>query len=339
MVHFSYKNYIVPILLQSIITVFSILFTDSLGMLNIALVHLIPVLVIAVHGDMKATMFITTTSVILFDVLYVPPKYSFSVHDLLYVWSFVLFYVVGYIITLQAIRLRSTAIKDTLLNTLSHDLKTPLASILGNTAILLNRKTISEADREEIAHQIKRSGQQMKRLILTLLDSARIQNSKVLMQHEWCDIQDIIGIALQEFDVDKQSIQIDIDQDLPLYWADEALLIRLMVNLIDNAMKYSRSSSMPIRISVSGHASEIIITVFNPSEPIPKSDLKNMFEKFYRRNTTGDSKGSGIGLSICKEIVDAHNGHIEANNEEGGIMVKLTLPIDKRHAVYKEYIS
>lgn len=159
MMHFSYKYYIIPILLQFTITGFGILFTDSLGMVNMALIHLIPVLVIAVYGNMKATMLITTISVLLFDVLYVPPKYSFSVHDLLYVWSFILFYAVGYIITFQAIRLRSTAIKDILLNTLSHDLKTPLASILGNTAILLKNKTISEADRKEIAHQIKRSGQ------------------------------------------------------------------------------------------------------------------------------------------------------------------------------------
>jgi len=339
MTHFSYKNYIIPILLQLIITTFGILFTDSLGMVNIALIHLIPVLVISVHGNMKATMLITTTSVILYDVLYVPPKYSFNVHDLLYVWSFVLFYAVGYIITLQAIRLRSTAIKEVLLNTLSHDLKTPLASILGNTAILLKEQTISKADREEIAHQIKRSGQQMNRLILTLLDSARIQDTKAFMQHEWCDIQDIIGIALQEFDIDNKSIEIEIDHDLPLYWGDEALLTRLMVNLIDNAMKYSGYSSTPIRISVSMHTSEIIIDVFNPSDPIPKTDLQHMFEKFYRLNSSGDIKGSGIGLSICKKIIDAHNGTIEAHNVEGGIVVKVTLPIQKPLTTYKEYIS
>ncbi|HEO98878.1 MAG TPA: PAS domain-containing sensor histidine kinase [Epsilonproteobacteria bacterium] len=339
MTHFSYKNYIIPIFLQLTITGFGMLFTDALGMVNMALIHLIPVLVIAVYGDMKATMLITTISVILFDVLYVPPKCSFSVHDLLYVWSFILFYAVGYIITFQAIRLRSNAIKDILLNTLSHDLKTPLASILGNAAILLKEKSISEADKEEIAHQIKRSGIQMNRLIQTLLDSARIQNSKAFMRYEWCDIQDIIGIALQEFNRDDKGIRIEIDHDLPLYWGDEALLIRLMVNLIDNAMKYSGYSSSPIRISVTMQTSEIIITVFNPSDPIPKTDLRDMFEKFYRLDSAGDIKGSGIGLSICKEIVDAHNGHIEAYNAEGGIEVRVALPIEKLYTSNKEYLS
>lgn len=333
----SYKTYIIPLSLQVLITVFGILFTDSLGMVNIALIHLIPVLVIAVHGNMKATMIIATISVILFDVLYIPPKYSFSVHDFFYVWSFVLFYVVGYMITLQTIHLRSATIKDTLLNTLSHDLKTPLASILGNAAILLKKQTISKADQEEIAHQIKRSGQQMNRLILTLLDSARIQNSKAMMKYEWCDLQDIIGIALQEFDTDNQNIHIKIDPDLPLYWGDEVLLIRLMVNLIDNALKYSRSTSAPIRISVNHHSSAISISVFNPNEPIPKADLQNMFKKFYRLDSTGDIKGSGIGLSICKEIIDAHSGQIEAHNTDGGVIVKLTLQINRVHTMYKEF--
>lgn len=334
----SYKNYLIPLFLQLIITVFGRLFSDTVGMVNIALIHLIPVLVIAVHGNMKATMMIATISVVLFDVLYVPPQYSFSVHDVFYLWSFILFYIVGYMITLQANRLRSTAIKDTLLNTLSHDLKTPLSSILGNAAILIKKQTISEADREAIAHQIKDSGLQMNRLILTLLDSARIQNSKALMKYEWCDIQDIIGIALQEFDTDNSNIKIDVDPDLPLYWGDEILLIRLMVNLIDNALKYSHTSAESVQIKIRNLTSTIEVVIFNPSEPIPKTDLQDMFKQFYRLDSAADIKGSGIGLSICKEIVDAHNGYIEASNVKGGISVTVTLPIKKVHPVHGEYL-
>jgi two-component system sensor histidine kinase KdpD len=286
---------------------------------------------------MKATMIVSTISVVLFDLLYVPPTYSFTVHDLLYVWSFILFYVAGYIITAQAMRLRVTAIKDILLNTLSHDLKTPLASILGNTSILLKKQTLLDSDREEIVHQIKQSGQQMNRLISTLLDSARIQNSKTFLYYQWCDMQDIIGIALQEFDLDATKIQINIDPNIPLYWGDEALLTRLIVNLVDNAMKYSSSSNTKILISVVLLPSSICITVFNQSSPLSKDDLYNMFERFYRLDTTADIKGSGIGLAICKEIVQAHHGKIQAFNDKDGISIKTIFPIEKSHnMVYQE---
>ena len=339
MTFLKYKHYLIPLFLQVVITFFGILFMDLLGMINIALIHLIPILVIALEGDMKATMIVATISVILFDLLYVPPTYSFTVHDLLYVWSFILFYVAGYIITAQAMRLRITAVKDILLNTLSHDLKTPLASILGNTSILLKKQALLDSDREEIAHQIKQSAQQMNRLISTLLDSARIQNSKTFLYYQWCDMQDIIGIALQEFDLDATKIQISIDPNIPLYWADEALLTRLLVNLIDNALKYSSSQSMPISISITSLPSSICITVFNQSSPLSKDDLYNMFERFYRLDTTADIKGSGIGLTICKEIVQAHHGKIQAFNEESGISIKTIFPIEKSHdMVYQEQL-
>ncbi|MDD2906629.1 MAG: ATP-binding protein [Sulfurimonas sp.] len=339
MTFLKYKHYLIPLFLQVVITFFGILFMDLLGMINIALIHLIPILVIALEGDMKATMIVATISVILFDLLYVPPTYSFTVHDLLYVWSFILFYVAGYIITAQAMRLRITAVKDILLNTLSHDLKTPLASILGNTSILLKKQALLESDREEIVHQIKQSAQQMNRLISTLLDSARIQNSKTFLYYQWCDMQDIIGIALQEFDLDATKIQITIDPNIPLYWGDEALLTRLLVNLIDNALKYSSSQTMPISISITSLPSSICITVFNQSPSLSKDDLYNMFERFYRLDTTADIKGSGIGLAICKEIVHAHHGKIQAFNEESGISIKTIFPIEKSHdMVYQEQL-
>lgn len=324
----SLKHYALPLVLQTLITILSTLFTESLGMVNIALIHLIPVLVIAIRGDMTATMIIASISVILFDLLYVPPRYSFNVQDLMYAWSFILFYVVGYIITIQARRLHATAIKDILLHTLSHDLKTPLSSILGNTSILLQKRPLAEKDRNDIILQIKNSGQHMNRLILNLLDSARLQNSRSFLRKEWCDFEDMLGVALQEFDQEPDAILLSIDPELRLFWGDGALLTRLLVNLLDNGLKYSYENR-PVRISIIYTPSEVRIVFFNESSPIKKADLKNMFEKFYRLDNTVDMGGSGIGLSICKDIVVAHNGTIEAYNGNGGLTVEVTLPVSK----------
>lgn len=323
-----FKHYIIPFILQVVITFIGIAFTEPIGLINIAILHLIPVLVIALRGDMVATMIITTISVILFDLLYIPPKYSFNVHNLVYVWSFILFYVVGYIITFQARRLHSTAIKDILLSTLSHDLKTPLSSIIGNISFLHKKDRYSDADYNEIIVQIKHSSQQMNRLILNLLDSARLQNTHTLIQSQWCDWEDLVGVALQEFDQDHQLINSSIHPDLPLYWGDNALLVRLLVNLLDNGIKYSQSNT-PVLLTIHHVDDSIRIRVYNQSLPIKKADLKNMFEKFYRLENTADMGGSGIGLSICKEIASAHKGKITAYNGDGGVFLEVLLPILK----------
>lgn len=323
-----YRHYLLPLLLLIIITLIGTRFTESLGLINIAIIHLIPILVIALRGDMSATMIVTTASVILFDLLYVPPQFSFDVHNLMYLWSFILFYVVGYIITFQSRRLHSTAIKDVLLSTLSHDLKTPLSSILGNISLLGKKERLSESDYSHLIIQIKQSSQQMNRLILNLLDSARIQNTHTFLQLQWCDWEDLVGIALQEFDQDHQMIVSSIDTDLPLFWGDTALLVRLLVNLLDNGIKYSKDAT-PIVLNIHRFQDSIRISVFNESPPIKKADLKNMFEKFYRLENTADMGGSGIGLSICKEIATAHQGKIEAYNREGGVSLEVTLPIKR----------
>jgi two-component system sensor histidine kinase KdpD len=326
---FKYRYYFVSFVLLVIITVVSQLLRSHLDLINIALIHLVPVIVIALRGIMGATMMVTTVAVVMFDWLYVPPQYSFDVHDLNYIWSFIIFFLVGYTITLQAKRIHANEIKEMLLNTLSHDLKTPLSSILGN-ATLLEETTLDEKTRQEVLMQIKDSSQRMNRLIGNLLDSARLQHNQVSLQKEWCDLEDLIGVALQEFrhESKRKRPAIRIVGDPQLFWADCGLLVRLLVNLIDNAFKYSEEDRR-IRITLSSTGQDVRILFCNESGPIRSEDLKNMFERFYRLGNTADISGSGIGLSICKDIVTAHQGKIEAYNVKDGVCFEVTLPVLK----------
>lgn len=296
-------------------------------MINITLIHLLPVIVIALRGNMTASMVVTTVSVAMLALFYIPPKFSLLVHDLFYIWSFIIFYLVGYIITVQAQRIHSNSIKETLFSTLSHDLKTPLSSIMGNSGFLL-QEDLDDTVRREVLIQIKESSQRMNRLISNLLDSARLQNAHGALRKEWCDLEDLIGVALQEFRHHpfQEQLETNVDPELPLFWGDCALLVRLLVNLMDNALKYS-DEGKPIRITITSTPKEFSILFFNECQPIKKSDLKNMFDKFYRLENTADIVGSGIGLSICKDIAVAHQGNIEANNIEGGVAIEVILPV------------
>jgi two-component system sensor histidine kinase KdpD len=322
-----YRHYLIALILLALITLLSQLFRTQLELINIALIHLVPVIVIALRGNMMATMFITTISVLMFDLLYVPPRYSFDVHDLIYVWSFIIFFVVGYTITLQAKRIHENEIKTILLNTLSHDLKTPLSSILGSASLLIEEEKLSAQSRQGLLEQIRESGQQMDRLIGTLLDSARLKHSSVLKK-EWCDLEDLVGVALQEFRNNplRDRLEVSIEGDLQLFWGDRALLIRMLVNLMDNAFKYSRDHKQT-RISISSSAQNVTILLFNESPPIKSEDLNNIFDRFYRLQQSADIGGSGIGLSICKDIATAHSGNIRAYNVNGGVCFEVNMPI------------
>ncbi len=327
------RHYLIAFVLLGIITLISQFFGAQLERINIALIHLIPVIIIALRGNMGATLLITTISVIMFDLLYVPPQYSFNVHDLIYVWSFLIFYAVGYTITFQAKRIHVNEIRQLLLHTLSHDLKTPLSSILGNASLLLQKRSdLNPSEILELVTQIEASALRMDRLIGTLLDSARLHSNADALQQEWCDLEDLVGVMLQEFpeQATHERLRIYMDDPLPLYWGDGNLLVRLLVNLLDNALKYS-PEARPIDLNVRADEQSVTICLCNESYPMEQEELSNIFDRFYRLDNTADIHGSGIGLSICKEIAEAHHGTIEAyREEEGRICFSVKLPLLRR---------
>lgn len=323
-----HRHYVIVFVLLVIITVVSQLFRTQLELINIALIHLVPVIVIALRGNMMATMVVTTIAVVMFDLLYVPPQYSFNVHDLIYIWSFIIFFLVGYTIAFQAKRIHANEIKEMLLNTLSHDLKTPLSSILGSASLLIEEDTLDPKTRQEVLMQIRESAQRMGRLISNLLDSARLQHDQAVLRKEWCDLEDLVGVAMQEFRNNPvhNRLEVNIDNDLELFWGDGGLLVSLLINLMDNAFKYSQEHKR-IRVSITSTSQKVSILFFNETAPIRHEDLKNMFDRFYRLEHTADIGGSGIGLSICKDIAEAHQGTIEAYNVESGVCFKVILPV------------
>jgi two-component system, OmpR family, sensor histidine kinase KdpD len=317
-----------------IITVISHFFRGSLDIINITLIHIIPVIVVAIHGNMKATVFITFLSVVLLNFLYIPPLYSFSVHNELYLYSFSIFGIVGWIITYQAKNLntqtKQNELRESLLHIISHDLRTPLSTIHGSINLILSNDNLDENSKENLYEDINYASLRMKRLITNILDSTRLSSGNIDLKLEWCDFEDIVGVALNEFSQKQNDeiLQIKIDE-LSLFWGDNTLLTQLIINLLDNAFKYSKADTK-ICFEIVNFNNFIKIKVFNETEFIDKKKLKNIFDKFYRLEDTNDILGSGIGLSICKSIVKLHNGEIKASHEGNGILIEMELPIVKR---------
>ncbi|CAM3888806.1 sensor histidine kinase [Arcobacter cloacae] len=328
-------NYILKALgMLLVITLISHVFKDSLDIINITLIHIIPVIVVAIHGNIKATLVMTFLSVIFLNFLYIPPLYSFSVHNELYVWSFFIFGIVGWIITIQAKNLntqtKQNELKESLLHIISHDLRTPLSSIHGSINLILSNDNLDEKNKHNLYEDINYASLRMKRLITNILDSTRLSSGNIDLKLEWCDFEDIVGVALDEFSQvqNDEKLEIKIDE-LSLFWGDNTLLTQLIVNLLDNAFKYSKNQTK-IYFEILNLNNFIKIKIFNETEYLDKKKIKNIFDKFYRFEDTNDISGSGIGLAICKSIVKLHNGEIKAIPQDNGILIEIELPILKK---------
>lgn len=219
--------------------------------------------------------------------------------------------------------------RSALFNSLSHDLRTPLASIIGAvTSLLEGDKVFDAATRRELLQTIKQEASRMNRFVSNLLDMARLESGLLKLRQEWVDIEDVIGVATSRLGeaLKSRPLTIKVDPHLPLIKADFLLIEQVLVNLLDNALKYSPPGS-EILLTVSCKDGWMEIAVSNKGPRLSSEDLERIFDKFYRLPTSPAVGGTGLGLAICKGIVEAHGGRIWASNHPEGLTITFTLPL------------
>jgi len=221
-------------------------------------------------------------------------------------------------------------LQSALLNSISHDLRTPLVSITGALSSLEDDTVrLDGATRHSLIETARGEADRLNRLVGNLLDMSRIEGGAVRIHKEECDVQDVIGSALEQLAsrLENRAVKLDIPVEFPLIPMDFVLISRVLVNVIDNAIKYSPSGS-PIEISAKLANGYIEIEVADSGVGIPHEDLSRVFDKFYRVQRPDNVTGTGLGLSISKGIVQAHGGFIAAENRSGGgTIVTLALPL------------
>jgi len=172
----------------------------------------------------------------------------------------------------------------------------------------------------------------MNRFITNLLDMTRLESGILKLNQEWCDIQDVVGVALREIQeiLQERHLQIEIPPGLPLVKADFALMEHVMINLLENAAKYSPPDGS-ITISARCRHNALLVTIADLGAVIPEPDRGRVFDKFYRSESSKRLSGTGLGLSICKGIIDAHGGQIWVESSyENGNKFTFSLPIPEQ---------
>ncbi|MEW9834455.1 DUF4118 domain-containing protein [Mesorhizobium marinum] len=232
----------------------------------------------------------------------------------------------------QAARLEGERFRSALLSSISHDLKTPLATITGAISSLRELgERMKPDDREDLLASIEEESDRLARFVANLLDMTRIEAGAVDAKRDWVDVADAVRAAIQRGAryFPNKAIEVSIAENLPLIRGDSVLLGQALFNLIDNAVKYG--GEQPISVYARADADEVIVSITDLGKGIPASDKENVFEKFYRRGKPdGRTPGTGLGLAIAKGFVDAMGGDIKVESpavRRRGTRITLRFPI------------
>ena len=221
-------------------------------------------------------------------------------------------------------------LQSALLNSISHELRTPLVSITGALSTLLHDQgRLDAATERSLVENAHEEAQRLNQLVGNLLDMTRMEAGALTVQKELCDVQDVIGAALAQIGtrLHERTVRVDVPIDAPLVPLDFVPIVQVLVNLLDNALKYA-PLDQPIDISARFGNGNVGIVVADRGPGIPQDDLERVFDRFYRLQRPGSVGGTGLGLSICRGIVEAHGGAIRARNRTGGgIDFTFTLPL------------
>jgi two-component system sensor histidine kinase KdpD len=225
------------------------------------------------------------------------------------------------------VNMEGERLRNSLLSTISHDLRTPLTSLIA-MASLLEKNLNQPKDALEITRYIQQQALRMNQLITNLLDMARLQTGGVTLNRQWHAIEETIGSAIHacQPSLDHHIIRTDVPPELPLVLFDAILIERVLCNLLENACKYTPVQSI---ITVSARMSEqqLIVSVKDNGAGLPTGMEDKIFAKFTRGDKESAQTGVGLGLAICQAIIEAHHGSIKATNiDTGGACFTFTLP-------------
>lgn len=309
------------------------LFSDFIGYHVIAFVLLVTVSIIATLFDIFPVLLSALLSALIWDFFFIPPRFTFHVTSTQDVIMLLMYFVIASVSSVLTYKIReiskvaqeeeekAKAVKlyNTLLNSLSHELRTPIATIIGASDNLLNDKNrLSDTNKMELVYEISQASLRLNRQVENLLNMSRLESGFIKARKDWCDIHELVHSVVNQLDdvLKQHNVIVHIADDMPLVKLDFGLMQQVLNNLITNAAIYTPlNSSIKIKARIHKHQGKEIleIEVQDEGQGFPELETEKVFEKFYRLK---DSKtgGTGLGLSIVKGLVEAHQGKVMLRN-------------------------
>jgi two-component system, OmpR family, sensor histidine kinase KdpD len=328
-----------------------------------AFVLLLAVSVLAVIFDIIPVLLAAVMSALIWNFFFIEPKYTFRIGTLedgvLFSMYFVIAVINGVLTykirqvekqsRLKEEKVKTIQLYNTLFNTLSHELKTPIAAIIAATDNLKeNNKNLTEENKIELINEVSVASLRLNQQVSNLLSMSRLESGSMQLKKDWCDINELIYSVINrlEENLKKHTVNVSIEANLPLYKLDYVLMEQVLYNLIYNASIYTpeyseifitakQSNSKTYQLNIeteehSGLANEIsylILQIEDHGKGFPPNEIEKVFDKFYRLQDT-KTGGTGLGLSIVKGFVEAHNGTVELENIPHGARFTIKIPAE-----------
>lgn len=341
------QQYLLGFGLISIISFTCYLSMDFISYHSVALILLLAVSLMAMLFEVVPIMVIAIGSALIWNFFFIPPRHTFQVDTPEDVLLFLMYFVIALMNAFFTTRIRKAeknvrdkeerektiGLYDTLLNSLSHELRTPISTIIGAIDTLKdNHQNLSEENRMELFTEIDIAGHRLNGQVGNLLSMSRLESDFVQLQKDWYDIQELIHKVIHN-NLEKStlhSIMYESNEELPLVKIDGVLVEQILQNIISNAIQYTPPGST-IDIQVKIKEGSLKIEIADDGKGIPDDKINYIFEKFYRLPNTATG-GTGLGLSIAKGFAQAHNGTLEVDNmPAGGAKFILQIPVESTY--------
>ena len=350
------EGYLAGLVLVALVTVVGLVTHGLIVATNLVMLFLLAVVIVALRWGLGPAIFTALIGVIAFDFFIVPPRLTFEVADTQYLLTFFGLLATGVVISSLAARARQRAdeaveraqlmeqareaevlratekLQSALLNSISHDLRSPLASITGAVSSMRDPDVqLDETTRAELIGDIAAEADRLNRLVGNLLDMSRVEAGALRGDREMGDVAEVIGAALEQRagPLAERPVALRVPRDLPPVRMNEPLLTQALVNLLDNALKYSPPGAQ-IDVTAGVSADRLAVEVADRGVGFPEGDERRIFDKFYRVQQPGRVSGTGLGLAIAKGIIEAHGGDIAAAHRPGGGSIfRFSLPVVK----------
>ena len=296
----------------------------SLTLPDDVMLYLLAIMIAAIGGRGPG-LFAAALSVAAYDWFFVPPRYTFAIADLHHLMTFAVMFAVGTAMgTLvqrvrhardAELRARTEELRSSLLSAVSHDLRTPLAIITGMASTVRDGAQLT-AEQREALDTIVEEASRLSRILTNLLAITRVESGGV-PKREWVPVEELVGATLDRLDAELvgRDVKIDLETDVGVQ-VDPVLVEQVLINLVDNAAKHTPAGT-PIELRAARAGDGVVIEVSDRGPGLPPGPPAQLFEKFVR-GPDARAGGAGLGLAVCRGIITAHRGRIEAAPREGG---------------------
>lgn len=310
---------------------------------DLAMIYVACIMLAATALGRAAALVASLLSVAAYDFFFVPPYYTFAVSESRHLITFAMMFLVGFLVSdlmtrvrrhaqqadAATLRARTEEMRSSLLSAVSHDLRTPLAVITGAATTLRDQgASLDASQREDLVQTVCEEAERLDRLVRNLLDMTRIEGPGLEVRREWVPVEELVTTALARLEpaLAGHPVKVTIEPDLPLVPCDPVLIEQVLLNLLENATKYTDAAA-GIDVAARRVASGVQISVGDQGPGFVEEDLPRVFDKFYR-GPKSTARGAGLGLAIVRGAVEAHGGTVSASNRlPRGAEVRIVLPI------------